>query len=250
MEIQFTSEKIRLAGFRLEATGKKIHDTLLIFCHGLPSGKPPEPGDAGYKGLVERFSSLGYPSLFFNFRGAGDSEGDFSLVGWKKDLISLIDYLKQDESPTYRQIVVIASSAGALAALAAAGDEPGIDGICTLAAPERFDFLGPVTAKLLIAHFKEIGLIRDPGFPKDAKSWFADFLEINAANGIKKLNGRPALFLHGEQDEVVPVEHLKRLRKAAGKACRWKVFTGAGHRLRHEEAALLMIERWLANEFP
>jgi len=66
---------------------------MACLCHGAPSGNPPEPGDGGYPALAERLCREGLAACFFNFRGAGDSGGNFDLAGWARDLRAVIDYL-------------------------------------------------------------------------------------------------------------------------------------------------------------
>jgi len=60
----------------------------LCLCHGIPGGGPPDPNDPGYPALAERFSQSGFITAIFNFRGTGDSEGNFDIAGWTRDLVS------------------------------------------------------------------------------------------------------------------------------------------------------------------
>ena len=67
----------------------------LVLCHGFPA----EPLGAkltgqSYPQLADRLAAdTGWVVSTFNFRGAGDSQGDFSLGGWLTDLKSAIDDL-------------------------------------------------------------------------------------------------------------------------------------------------------------
>ena len=55
----------------------------LVICHGIPgSGTARPQDDPGYEGLARDFSSLGIAAVIFNFRGCGDSGGDFDMMGW------------------------------------------------------------------------------------------------------------------------------------------------------------------------
>ena len=56
-------------------------------------------------------------------------------------------------------------------------------------------------------------------------------LELAAGHIASKIRS-PVLILHGEDDQLVPVEHARRLEEAfrsAGKPCEVLVFSGAGH---------------------
>jgi len=57
----------------------------VVLCHGIPSGSPPEPNDAGYAGFARTLAGRGYEAAWFNFRGARDAPGDFAPDGWARD---------------------------------------------------------------------------------------------------------------------------------------------------------------------
>ena len=66
--------------------------------------------------LCKSFSELGYPTLRFNFRGIGHSEGSFNHgVGETSDTLAVIEWLKQ----TYgiKKILLAGFSFGAFVAL-------------------------------------------------------------------------------------------------------------------------------------
>ena len=247
---EFLSDGHRLSGFRLEPpAGVPRRGALLVFCHGLPSGAPPVPGDPGYAGLIERFADAGYPGLFFNFRGTGESEGDFSLVGWTRDLAALLDVLESDREPSHEKVVIVASSAGALVSLRVASGDTRIAGIASLAAPADFGFVESVSPGMLVEHFRNVGVIRDPEFPADPADWHREFASVVAEKRIVAIAPRPVLLLHGGKDETVPVEHAGRLHAAAGAGCELHVLPDAGHRLRREPEALARIDKWLLARF-
>src|SRR4051794_6370789 len=65
----------------------------LVLCHGFPAG----PGGAltsaqTYPDLADHLAAeTGWTVAAFNFRGAGQSEGNFSLQGWLDDLTAVVD---------------------------------------------------------------------------------------------------------------------------------------------------------------
>src|SRR5918911_241212 len=74
----------------------------LVLCHGFPSG-PKSAAASGqtYPELADRIAEeAGWTVLTFNFRGTGESEGDFSLNGWLTDLRKAVDYLLDVEHVT------------------------------------------------------------------------------------------------------------------------------------------------------
>src|SRR3989337_2842086 len=71
----------------------------LVVCHGFPNG-PKSAAASGqpYPELADRLAEeAGWTVLTFNFRGTGESEGDFSLGGWLADLRAAVDYMLEIE---------------------------------------------------------------------------------------------------------------------------------------------------------
>ena len=86
---------------------------VVCLCHGVPSGNPPDPNDGGYPALAETFCEQKYPVYIFNFRGAGDSGGNFDMPGWTRDLQSVINYILELENNRNRRLYLVGFSAGA-----------------------------------------------------------------------------------------------------------------------------------------
>ena len=59
----------------------------VIICHGIPgSGTARPPNDPAVRGARGDVTSLGIAAVIFNFRGCGDSGGNFNMMGWTRDL--------------------------------------------------------------------------------------------------------------------------------------------------------------------
>ena len=93
----------------LEDTGYPV----VCLCHGVPSGNPPDPNDGGYPALAETFCEQKYPVYIFNFRGTGDSGGNFEMPGWTRDLQSVVGYILGLENNKNRGLYLVGFSAGA-----------------------------------------------------------------------------------------------------------------------------------------
>ncbi len=83
---------LKLAAEVHRPEGLGPHPALCI-CHGVPAKRTPDPTDRGYPLLAEKFCGHGFVVLIFNFRGSGDSEGNFDILGWTRDLGAAIDHL-------------------------------------------------------------------------------------------------------------------------------------------------------------
>ena len=85
------TDGIKLAGqlYLPSATDEAPYPTVCV-CHGIPSGKPPDPNDGGYPALAERICREGLAAFIFNFRGTGASGGNLDMLGWTRDLEAAI----------------------------------------------------------------------------------------------------------------------------------------------------------------
>ena len=88
MNGSFVSGNLRLARYLVRPAGRPGPLPGLIVCHGFPIGPLDARQSAGtFPELVDRAANdLGWVGMTFNFRGCGQSEGDFSLQGWVNDL--------------------------------------------------------------------------------------------------------------------------------------------------------------------
>ena len=92
---RFTSGGVQLACHIARPAGDVEGGPGVILCHGFPIGPLDATSSGGtFPQLVDRMArELGCVTMTFNFRGCGDSEGDFSLQGWVDDLRAAISHL-------------------------------------------------------------------------------------------------------------------------------------------------------------
>jgi dipeptidyl aminopeptidase/acylaminoacyl peptidase len=218
----------------------------LCLCHGIPSGQPGSSDDAGYPGLAERFCSAGFVTLIFNFRGAGQAQGNLDMMGWTRDLMAAIDYLSGLGEVDKSRLCLLGSSAGAAISVYVAANDPRVSSLITLACPAEFGFLtDKKRARATIDHFRSIGVIRDASFPPSVNDWLDGFKAVSPLRWIDKISPRPLLLIHGDKDDLVPVEHAHKLFEKAGEPKKLVKIPGTGHRLRLEEKAITTALDWL-----
>jgi fermentation-respiration switch protein FrsA (DUF1100 family) len=218
----------------------------LCLCHGIPSGQPASSGDTGYPGLAQKFCAAGFISLIFSFRGAGEAQGNLDMLGWTRDLMAAIDYLSSLHEVDKSRLYLLGSSAGAAVSVYVAASEPRISSLVTLACPAEFSFLTDERqARATIDHFRGIGVIKDADFPLSVNNWLDGFSTVSPLRWINKISPRPLLLIHGEKDDLVPVEHANKLFEKAGEPKKLVIVPGAGHRLRVEHKAVNAALDWL-----
>lgn len=218
----------------------------VCLCHGVPSGNPPDPGDGGYPALAEVFCEQKYPVFFFNFRGAGDSGGNFDMAGWIRDLQSIVSYILWLENYGNRGLYLVGFSGGAAVSIYVASRDERISGVAACACPADFSlFSERGDPQAIVDHYREIGAIRDADFPASAQAWLDNFLPFTPVDHVGKISPRPILLVHGSDDDVVPVSHVRRLFGKAGEPRKLTLIEGAGHRLRRVPEVVQAVLDWL-----
>lgn len=216
----------------------------LVLCHGFPTGpRWAESSGRTYPQFADRLArDAGWAVLAFNFRGTGDSEGDFSLGGWVADLGVAIDHVLGEEDVVGVWLAGFRTG-GALAICRAAEDER-VRGVATFGAPADFS---PWAAdpEAFLATARDLGVVRTRGFPPDFEAWARELREIRPLAVVGKIPPRPLLIVHGSDDDVVSVDDARVLVDAAENEAELRVITGGGHRLRHDPRAVAVLMGWL-----
>ncbi len=250
-EFTITSDNLKLAGCLQAPESGSPPWPCVLLCHGIPSGNPPEAGDPGYPGLMKRIAGRGWASVYFNFRGTGASEGDFSFGGWLRDLETVADAILYGPEPfgdlDAGRIAILAFSGGAATAIDCAARHHHFSAVVSMAAPADLGELLPAESlKEMLAHFKGIGIVRDANFPADAGVWRQEALALSPLRHIAAVAPAPLLLVHGEQDDIVHVHAAQQLFAAAREPKELRILPDAGHRLRLVPAAMDLALDWLA----
>lgn len=220
---------------------------VLVICHGVPGGpaasRPPE--DPGYEGLAQEIASLGVAAAIFNFRGCGDSDGNFELIGWTRDLDAVLDVVANTPHIDPTRVLVLGFSGGGAAAIKVASENPAIYGLAVVGTPSDFGFLVR-DPQQVVEDFRGRGIIRDPDFPADSQRWAAGFLDIEPRRWIAHFKGKNLLIVHGDQDELIPVEQAHELMQHAPAGVgKLVIIPGGVHKLRLDPRCIAVIKEWV-----
>ncbi|MFC1870899.1 alpha/beta hydrolase [Chloroflexota bacterium] len=214
----------------------------VVVCHGIPA-RAPDPADRGYPVLAETICREGLAVFIFNFRGAGQSEGDFDILGWTRDLRAVIDYLGQ--LPGVGSLSVLGFSGGAAVSVYVAAQDSRLALVVACACPAEFSLINWDNIQSALEHFRSIGVIKDRDFPQSTGEWLDNFRRVNPIDHVAGIAPRPLLLVHGDSDDVVDLSHARRLYDRAGEPKRLVVIDGAGHRLKQDERAMNTVINWL-----
>jgi len=243
-DFQVDSGGVRLVGKILEPEESSELIAVLIL-HGIPRAKP-EPGDPGYLPFAHQLCSSGFLTVLFNFRGTGESEGNFHILGWAEDLKAVINWLEKEYA--IRGIVLVGFSGGGAVAIYHTAQDFRVNALVSVSSPANFSALGvDKIPELLLKNFKEIGIIRQPDFPSDLSRWLKEFEEIAPIKWIDKVSPRPLLIIHGEKDELVPKAQAEMLFQKAEEPKELCLIKDGVHRLRTDPRVLEKIKDWLLN---
>ena len=218
-----------------------------MLCHGFPAGPLGAAAAAQtYPELADRIAAdVGWLAVAFNFRGTGDSTGEFSMEGWLDDLRAVVAHVRG--LPDVGDVWVAGSSTGGSLALCVAAEDPDVKGVATLAAPADFDSWA-ADARAFLDHCRAVGVIRSTRYPDDVVAWSRQFRECRPLAAAAKVPPRPLLILQGDEDDVVSTWDARALVDAAGGKAELRIVTGAGHRLRHDPRAVAILRGWLERQ--
>ena len=217
----------------------------LVICHGLPVGE----GAAATAGhtfpqLADRVAAeTGWACLTFCFRGAGASEGEFSIAGWVADLHAATAYLRAQQ---VQNIWLAGFSLGGTIAIHVAGNDPSIRGVASLSAPSDLSAWSSDPAYLL-ALVRQVGLV-GPDAQPDLAVWSAEVAALDPLGSAARVPPRPFFVVHGSADESVPLADARALADAAEGQCELHVLPKGGHRLRHDPRAIAILLGWLERQ--
>jgi len=222
-------------------TDKILYPTVCI-CHGIPSGRPPDPSDGGYPLLAERICRKGFAVFIFNFRGTGTSGGNLDMMGWTRDLMAAIDYLCALPEVDRTHLLLLGFSGGAAVSVYVASQDTRISSVAACACPAEFQFNDPSP---IIERFRSIGAIRDKDFPHSAEEWISGFRQVSPIKYVAGIAPRPLLLVHGNRDETVDIRQAYELYDRAGEPKQIIIVAEAGHRLRQNDRAMAIVMDWL-----
>ncbi len=223
---------------------------LVVLCHGIPSGTPPIEGDPGYEALAGRFLEEGVAACIFNFRGTGESGGNFSLPGWMEDLTTVLEAAFTGEG-AFRGVdsartALLGFSGGGAVSIVCAARRPGLRALAAISSPADFTHL--LTREGIggfIAHARSIGIIRDPDYPHSEEEYYLGIHECRPVEVVSRVSPTPILIVHGEADETVPVEEAHLLFQAAREPKELFLVPGGGHKLRLDRRAMDKAVGWI-----
>ncbi len=202
----------------------------VVAAHGLQSSKDSDK----YVRIGEAFSRAGLAVCRFDFRGCGESGGALAetTVGERiADLGSVVETMRRHPALDGR-VALVGSSLGGYVSLFVARRDFRVKAVAVWATPATLDDLA-----------ERPEAVRAQGLGD------AFVAELKSGRHLRAPVGRRyCLFVHGDQDELVPVEHARRLYETALNPRRLEIIPGGNHRLTdpaHRDRAIRVSLDWI-----
>ena len=245
MDYAFESGELTLSGHLAEPGEASAEVPGLVLCHGFPTrGRESPQSGLSFPELADRIATeLGWLVLTMNFRGCGKADGDFSLVGWLDDVAAAVAHV--DALGADGVWLAGYGSGGSLAVVEGARN-PLVCGVAAMATPADFDDWAKHPRRLLL-HARQVQVIKSPEFPENFDQWAAQLRSVRPTDAARALAPRPLLVMHGDKDDLTPLEDSHAIAGAHGGA-EMRVLSGAGHELRHDPRAVAIFLGWLRRQ--
>jgi pimeloyl-ACP methyl ester carboxylesterase len=205
--------------------------------HG--NGSNRNVADSGSLNIAGELVRHGFNVLMFDLHGCGESDGNTVSGGYyeKDDLKGAVAYVRQRG---YEKIGVLGFSLGAVSALLAAAEDTEIDAV------------------VADSSYADLNDIMEPEFAKRTKApkiflrpilfmikiiYGVDFTAIRPVEVVAKIAPRPILFIHGEADDMIPVEHARRLLEASQNPANILWIVPGGHTSAYHDYPIEFIDR-------
>jgi uncharacterized protein len=255
VSVELENEGQKIFGLlHLPLTQKKVPAVLI--CHGLAGHKTGKY--RLYVSLAKSLAKAGIASLRIDFRGSGDSEGDFletTVAAQVADALEGLNFLKSNPHVDKERLGIFGRSFGGAISVLAAERSPQIKSIA-LWAPmynsEQWKELWSIVNDPSIPEVRRDEIMRVNG-QQGGMKFFDGFFKIQLDPQIQTLSNIPMLHIQAENDGIISIAHAegyKQSRKFAQAESKFIRLTKSDHDFSDIEEQLTAIQettQWFLN---
>jgi pimeloyl-ACP methyl ester carboxylesterase len=231
VELTIVSNGDRMSGLAYLAAGKAPHPTILIL-HGYP-------GNEKNLDVAQAMRSKGWNVVFFHYRGAWGSEGEFSIVNAEQDVQNVLQYINDDSNAQRlridtEQVSIVGHSMGGHMAIAGLIDNPKVkcavsyDG-ANMGANGYGIFADPKTSTMWKEYSDSLFMLNGWSGDKSIEEAKQHGHGLDLLPRLNKVNARPILFIAANTDVIPMGVHITPLVNAL-------------NTLKHNQVVLQIIE--------
>ncbi|WDE01534.1 alpha/beta hydrolase family protein [Thalassomonas actiniarum] len=216
VELTIPSHGKRMSGLAYLAEGAGPHPTILLL-HGYP-------GNEKNLDVAQAMRSEGWNVIFFHYRGAWGSEGEFSFRGAEQDVQQVLAYLRHEENAASLRIKadkisLVGHSMGGHMAIAGLLDNPAVkcslsyDG-ANLGADGLGFFKEKQSAALWRSYSDSLFMLSGWSGAKAEAEIRQYGPELDLVKRIGTINGRPVMLIAANTEVIPMAQHIKPLLAA------------------------------------
>jgi uncharacterized protein len=229
----------------------------VLMCHGFAGNKIGKYRI--YISIAQKLAQMGIATLRFDFRGSGESEGEFSdltIEGEVSDALKGLEFLQNNSQVDPKRIGILGNSFGGAIAVKAA-KKSGQAKSLVLLAPlfnsliwrQKWEALMGSTSSDEVSR-KELSRLLDGNVP--GPGFYGSFFKLNLEPDLQSLNEIPLLHIQSEKDDRVGTDqfdHYQRCRENSKGETRWIRLQKCDHDFSNAEERAMLVEetaQWFA----
>ena len=233
------SDDETLFGAWYAGSGEGPRPTAIVL-HGIP-------GIEKNADIVYALRDRGWNALIFHYRGSWGSGGKYTLAGIPSDVSAALNTVLNDGSYNVdaERIALVGHSLGGWAAIVSAARNARVKAVVTIGGisdmrswsltPEEATgmahFLNHTSGNEILSQIRALGQTRNP---------------VDVVENVGML---PILIVHGDADEMVPIEQARLLLDRSNRTAELVVIEGADHAFsRHRRQMVETVVNWLNNK--
>lgn len=249
--IELINEGQKMFGVLHRPLGNVITPAVLI-CHGLAGNKIGM--HRMYVSLSEMLAKIGIASLRLDFRGSGDSEGEFSEVtfsGEVSDALVALNYLAKQPNIDAKRLGIYGRSFGGAVAIMTAQKYPSIKSFALWASifdVKQWEAMWELVRTGQVDEKKGHEMMRING-QLPGLQFYQELFSVDLTSYLKDLSRIPMLHIHGEKDPVVKIDHANKFvefRKNAESETQFIRLPHSDHDFSHPEEKVLALKETCA----
>lgn len=196
--------------------------------------------------LSQELAKKGIASLRFDYRGTGDSEGEFeelTLQSQVSDAVCCLNYLQAHPQMQTDQIGLFGRSLGGMIAVLTTQIFSSIKSLA-LWSPVFNSEPWQTLWKAASLDQEKLSNLKNSSFPPFNQEFLKQFFQVDLIPSLRSLKDTPFLHIHSENDEVVSKDHLKGYKEArlGSSQSRFITLTKSTHSFCHAGEQQIAIE--------